>query len=146
MSCICALKPLPSISSASSRMSVFSPLTRNARRLIISNTRPGVPETICTPLSNRRISYSVLLPPTQAYAVRPMWWPMLLHKSCVCTANYRVGDKISACVSRICGLHACNRHKQNAEVLPEPDEACATRSLPFRKGTINRFWIAVGCL
>ena len=41
---------------------------RRLRRLIMSNTRPGVPDTMCTPASSLRMSSPTDLPPMHACA------------------------------------------------------------------------------
>lgn len=67
--------PRDNISSASSSTNNLIVLARRARRVIMSYTRPGVPTTTCTPLSNWRISSRTLVPPMHAWHFAFKWSP-----------------------------------------------------------------------
>ena len=164
--------PLDNISSASSSTNSLIVLARRARRVIISYTRPGVPTTTWTPLSNWRISSRTFVPPMQAWHLAFKWSPSaittlnqnIILNSCVsyqieqkgvklksqshtfwiCWANSLVGAKMSAWHSRMLVSICWRIEIENVAVFPVPDWACAITSRPWIQGIIARCWIAEG--
>lgn len=70
---------------------------RKARLLIMSQTRPGVPDTTWTPFSSFLISSPKLFPPMQEWACTLMKSPIVRITFSVWAANSLVGDNTSAC-------------------------------------------------
>ncbi len=64
MNRISSMNPISSIRSASSKTILWKSSVTIFPRLIKSVTRPGVPITICTPLSSSRICLPIGAPPT----------------------------------------------------------------------------------
>ena len=77
-----------------------APRVRRVRRFTMANTRPGVPDTMCTPASSLRMSSPMDLPPTHACACTFMKSPSASTTFSVCSASSRVGDSTSACTLR----------------------------------------------
>mmetsp|Transcript_16152 Transcript_16152/g.35786 ORF Transcript_16152/g.35786 Transcript_16152/m.35786 type:complete len:200 (-) Transcript_16152:412-1011(-) len=118
---ICSLKPLESISSASSSTNRDTSSSRRARLLIISYTRPGVPTTTCTPSCRARMSSLTAVPPTQAMILMFMKSPSAWMTLTICWASSLVGASTSAWQSLTSLFSFCRMPTAKVAVLPVPD-------------------------
>ena len=107
----------------------------------MSNTRPGVPTTTCTPSARRAASSRTAVPPMQAMHSAPMCALSARTTFWICWASSRVGARISACVSFLLVSIFCSTEMAKVAVLPVPDCACAITSWPVvraKNGTQTR--------
>jgi hypothetical protein len=138
------LKPWLSISSASSNISNLILVGFKCCSFIMWKTRPGVPLTRCTPISNLAMSSETDVPPKQACACTLSGLPRASATRCVCYANSLVGDKTSTCGALIPISIFCSAPRQNTAVFPVPDWLCTITSLPEMMGMMDRCCTAEG--
>ena len=135
-------KPMLSISSASSRITVCTLSSFTSPRLMRSMRRPGVATTMCTPRRNERIWLSMLEPPYTANTLRLEIYLAKSSRSLpICKQSSRVGESINACGADIEVSVRCKTGKPNAAVLPVPVCANATTS----PSTLSKWGITLSC-
>ena len=140
-----SVKPMSSISSASSRITVRIASSFSEPRPMWSMARPGVATTTWTPRSSNCSWRWIGWPPKTGTTLMPSSLPYLNIASLTCTASSRVGTSTSTDGSarRLVSMR-CSAGRANAAVLPVPVAACPSRSRPaIRCGMVSR-WIGVG--
>ena len=137
---ISSRKPILSISSASSRTTALSSLISREPRLIWSQSRPGVPTTICTPFPKTRRSSRMSIPPTQEATLPPALPYSQSSSRLTCIASSRVGAITTAKGKSARGMRSASsnrveaRAKPKATVLPDPVWAETNISTPSSSG------------
>ena len=92
-----SIKPMFSISSASSSTAHFAWSSGRRPRFITSSTRPGVPTTICAPRESRRSCSDIDCPPYTVNTCNAPSPRREVNSSATCNASSRVGASTSAC-------------------------------------------------
>ena len=114
-------KPMLSISSASSSTMVLAVEISATPRSVRSTRRPGVATMTWVPLRSWRICESMGAPPYTAVMRSPsIYLPKSRRSSLIWRHSSRVGDMMTACVSRRERSRACRRGSPKAAVLPVP--------------------------
>ena len=140
-----SLKPMVSISSASSRTKKRILLTSSFLRLIKSSDLPGVPTTIWAPRCNSATWPTMLAPPyTATIFILSEFLAYDFRSLAICMQSSRVGLKISAWVS-FDSVIFWIMGSPKAAVFPVPVCARPMRSFSFssRIGMVFS-WIGVG--
>lgn len=111
---------------------------------IMSNTLPGVPLIICTPISSFLMSYCIDFPPKQAWICTFRWSPSARATFWLCSASYRVGDRTRTWGALIPLLILCKAPRQKTAVFPVPDWLWTMTSLLEMIGIMALCWTAEG--
>ncbi len=145
MASISSVKPMSSISSASSRTKYSTFDRSSAPRLIMSRTRPGVPTTTSMPRSSDLSCRLMAWPPYTATVLGCAPWRSDTISACTWMASSRVGTSTMARTYGAASRSSSTRGRPNAAVFPVPVRARATRSPPpARSSGMARAWIGVG--
>jgi hypothetical protein len=145
MVCMSSMKPMLSISSASSRTTVDTSERTRVFLRMWSSTRPGVPTTTSIPFFRLFICLSMDCPPYMGTETMPVFAPIWFISWATWMASSRVGTSTRAQGLLLLPLASFSTMGiPKAAVLPVPVWATPMMSLPFRRGGMAIFCIWVG--
>ena len=137
-------KPMSSMRSASSRTSMKTPCRSKSWRPRKSTSLPGVAMSACAPSRIDCSCLRSLIPPTATAARIAVPAAIFAKVSWICSASSRVGLRMTARIPEGdgCPSRRWITGRTNANVLPVPVWAVATRSRPANAGGMD--WACTG--